>query len=470
MEYLNSLMAGGVDKLANFSYGSAVGGNNDMTHLMSGFEDMVNTMIADTSSSSQMIDLENMTLNVDNLDQFKLDDGTSFSDQLAGYKGIDVDAMCAMLESDDPGIPDDVFANMKASTENLTKAFEGLDENSSFDDYLEACLRGCNPDISDEEIEATKAAYAPYKEISDKQQAEKEKRYKECVVKYDDKLEAKDPNVRDYMEFMVDAQFSDEDMSPEDKQKHVDSLVKQYGDMEEKMKKFDEESGLGSDASPKEYITARIKQMYPNLTDKETERLANAFEKRLTKVEANLREMEAETQKDAPDPLETVLKNAEEMVGKRTDAYYGDSIDDQYKAIEERMLISQASNVNSKYDKWDTGFAMSLMVNGQMLDISELGKKYGDKYDLTKYNDAINWAKDEKIWNDAGDYSPKAGDVIMLGNDHSGVVTKVEDGKIYTVEGDVGNAVVESSYDMDDEGIVGYIDCQSQPKSWEKEQ
>lgn len=55
---------------------------------------------------------------------------------------------------------------------------------------------------------------------------------------------------------------------------------------------------------------------------------------------------------------------------------------------------------------------------------------------------------------------PKPGDQIFFGpianSNHTGIVTKVEDGRVYTVEGNSGNAVKAHSYALNNSKINGY--------------
>jgi len=61
--------------------------------------------------------------------------------------------------------------------------------------------------------------------------------------------------------------------------------------------------------------------------------------------------------------------------------------------------------------------------------------------------------------------SAKAGDLIIFkGKDkngkqvsHTGIVTKVENGKVYTIEGNTSNKVAERSYSLNDSRITGYV-------------
>ena len=73
----------------------------------------------------------------------------------------------------------------------------------------------------------------------------------------------------------------------------------------------------------------------------------------------------------------------------------------------------------------------------------------------------VNWFKDRNQWLDPG-ATPAPGDIIFFDwdnngdPDHVGIVEKVEDGYVYTIEGNSGNAVRENNYLFDSESIYGY--------------
>ena len=62
---------------------------------------------------------------------------------------------------------------------------------------------------------------------------------------------------------------------------------------------------------------------------------------------------------------------------------------------------------------------------------------------------------------------PQPGDVIFFGSPehHTGIVQKVENGKVYTVEGNSSDAVSERVYDLSNPGISGYGKVFSEPVS-----
>lgn len=78
----------------------------------------------------------------------------------------------------------------------------------------------------------------------------------------------------------------------------------------------------------------------------------------------------------------------------------------------------------------------------------------------------INEFKSHSQWQDKSGYEPQSGDSIFFNwngdsrCDHVGLVKYVEDGRVYTVEGNckVNNVscVTELSYDLSDSHIIGY--------------
>ena len=78
----------------------------------------------------------------------------------------------------------------------------------------------------------------------------------------------------------------------------------------------------------------------------------------------------------------------------------------------------------------------------------------------------IPWFQERGLWRD-NSYEPKAGDLIFFDwdkegegqdgvADHVGIVEKVENGRVYTIEGNSGNAVRQNSYLIGDYEIIGY--------------
>jgi len=79
-------------------------------------------------------------------------------------------------------------------------------------------------------------------------------------------------------------------------------------------------------------------------------------------------------------------------------------------------------------------------------------------------SDGVNWFNSNGQWQ-GKDYEPKAGDIIFFdwsndgqdgGADHVGIVEKCEDGVVYTVEGNSGDACRQNSYPVGYYEILGY--------------
>lgn len=85
----------------------------------------------------------------------------------------------------------------------------------------------------------------------------------------------------------------------------------------------------------------------------------------------------------------------------------------------------------------------------QMLCQPKKSAGAGCKYSAGYYKQAGRWHT-----------SPEVGDQIFfyVGNDinHTGIVTKVADGKVFTVEGNADNAVKEHKFALDNKKIAGY--------------
>ncbi|MDE6251452.1 MAG: lysozyme family protein [Lachnospiraceae bacterium] len=76
-------------------------------------------------------------------------------------------------------------------------------------------------------------------------------------------------------------------------------------------------------------------------------------------------------------------------------------------------------------------------------------------------SDGVSWFKGKGQWQDRN-YEPQAGDIIFFdwGNDgsidHVGIVEKCENGMVYTVEGNSGDACKQQSYPVGNSSIYGY--------------
>lgn len=72
-----------------------------------------------------------------------------------------------------------------------------------------------------------------------------------------------------------------------------------------------------------------------------------------------------------------------------------------------------------------------------------------------------NWFKERGLWQD-GSFTPSAGHIIFFDwegdgeTDHVGIVERVENGTVYTVEGNSGDACKQNSYSIGSSVIYGY--------------
>ncbi|MDO4977800.1 MAG: CHAP domain-containing protein [Eubacteriales bacterium] len=102
------------------------------------------------------------------------------------------------------------------------------------------------------------------------------------------------------------------------------------------------------------------------------------------------------------------------------------------------------------------------------LDYAHIGTDYFPQAsECTKY---IELLKSMKLYHSASsDYEVKAGDIIFFDNgskklsDHVGIVTKVTDDTIYTIEGNHGDAVGTEDYARNAGKIVGYGELPENP-------
>ena len=76
----------------------------------------------------------------------------------------------------------------------------------------------------------------------------------------------------------------------------------------------------------------------------------------------------------------------------------------------------------------------------------------------------VPWFQERGLWQD-NSYEPRPGDIIFFDlddggqdgqSDHVGIVEKVENGRVYTVEGNSGDSVRQNSYPIGYYEIYGY--------------
>jgi len=85
--------------------------------------------------------------------------------------------------------------------------------------------------------------------------------------------------------------------------------------------------------------------------------------------------------------------------------------------------------------------------------LGEAGQGFGSVSALSA------WAQRTGRWNPAASGTPpQAGDLIVWGAQHIGIVESVDaDGKIHTIEGNSSNAVTRRTHDASGDGATGYV-------------
>lgn len=135
-----------------------------------------------------------------------------------------------------------------------------------------------------------------------------------------------------------------------------------------------------------------------------------------------------------------------------------------------QIALSQVGNVGGQiYWNW-YGFASHIDWCACFVSwcVNECG--YIENGRIPKFSycqDGVNWFKINNLWGE-NDYIPKVGDIILFGRkekytgirnsiaDHVGIVEKVEEGVVYTIEGNVDDMCLQKSYDLNSEDILGY--------------
>lgn len=118
--------------------------------------------------------------------------------------------------------------------------------------------------------------------------------------------------------------------------------------------------------------------------------------------------------------------------------------------------VTGKSGINPATTPWCAAFAMNILKDAGVMDLSGLSNR---NYCPT----IVSWAKDKGIWGARGSYQPKPGDAIMFDwgsdgtSDHIGIVEKVENGKVITIEGNSSDSVKRNTYDLNSGKIMGYV-------------
>ena len=146
---------------------------------------------------------------------------------------------------------------------------------------------------------------------------------------------------------------------------------------------------------------------------------------------------------------------------------YGDFIGDNNIV---QVALSQIGNVGGEtYWRW---YGFNSHVNWCACFVSWCANECGyiESGRIPKFSycqDGVDWFKINGLWQ-GKDYIPKVGDIIFFDwqekdtgirngiADHVGIVEKVENGMLYTIEGNVDDTCSQKSYDLNIEDILGY--------------
>jgi CHAP domain len=117
-----------------------------------------------------------------------------------------------------------------------------------------------------------------------------------------------------------------------------------------------------------------------------------------------------------------------------------------------RIADYRASTAGAGIGPWCAYF-VSWAAQGAGTPIGEAGQGFGSCAAVA------DWAQRTGRWNPAASGTPpQAGDLIVWGGTHIGIVESVDpDGKIHTIEGNSSNAVTRRTHDASGDGATGYV-------------
>ena len=167
------------------------------------------------------------------------------------------------------------------------------------------------------------------------------------------------------------------------------------------------------------------------------------------------------------------------IIGGFIAAIFNSNGDDNYDSSQipnsEILLVAKAQIGNEGGDKFWKWYGFEEHVAWCACYVSWCANECGyiDKGIFPKFSgctNGIDWFKEKNQWHDRGEsYYPIMGDIIFFdwydenGNqdgvsDHVGIVTRtdIDNGNIYTIEGNTGNKCAERMYSFDDAQVMGY--------------
>ncbi|MBM3461301.1 MAG: CHAP domain-containing protein [Armatimonadetes bacterium] len=125
----------------------------------------------------------------------------------------------------------------------------------------------------------------------------------------------------------------------------------------------------------------------------------------------------------------------------------------------DRAAIQQVtgrSGINPATTPWCAAWAMNLLEQHGVMKLDGLSNR--------NYCPTIkSWSQGKNTWAENGRYTPKAGDAILFDwqgdgtPDHIGIVERVANGRVYTIEGNSSDSVKKNSYAVGDRRVDGYV-------------
>lgn len=127
--------------------------------------------------------------------------------------------------------------------------------------------------------------------------------------------------------------------------------------------------------------------------------------------------------------------------------------------------LTGKSGINPATTPWCAAFAMNLIDQHNLLDLDGLSNR--------NYCPTIeSWARGKGIYGTPDKYKPKSGDAILFDwdgkggtPDHIGLVEKIKNGKVYTIEGNSSDSVKRNVYSLNDPRIDGYVVTKDKKKA-----
>ncbi len=423
--------------------------NSGLVTAMSGLDSMFSTMASQTTAGANQADMYNMSSLMSNNTMM-----AAYTNGTATNSYLD----CCNLQM--------------PSAESVISMFEGLNKDSTVEDYTTAWLKANNPGMTDEQIANINKMYG-----SNTQQMQDY--YKGLEEKYaylgETGEDGKEADIKQYYRAFLS------EMHPEMSADEVEKLCVQYEaeakQTEAQYKQIAEASGLNENSTLNDYYKYMARQMNPNASEEEITSIVAQMEKQsqpmldyydeLARVakEKGLLETEelgdytvgpsSEFKHNHNYGVNALLNEANSMVG------YSEHNKSDVAAINQ---ITGESGIDCSQTPWCAAWAMNMLQDHGLLDVSGCSNR--------NYCPTVkNWAIDQGIYREAkSGYVPRPGDAILYDwqsddihrAQHIGIVEKVEDGKVYTIEGNIGDKVDKRCYSLSYGSIIGYIDVGAQ--------